>query len=85
MDIIAKGFDIETQQYLDLSENLPNKQATWNKWNTNFYDPELWQISRILRQLERIIKYHKRGYNTDAVVHKYIDLIRQSTGVSKYI
>ena len=77
MDIIAKGFDIETQQYLDLSENLPNKQATWNKWNTNFYDPELWQISRILRQLERVIKYHKRGYNTDAVVRKYIELIDQ--------
>lgn len=75
IDIVAKGFDIETQQYLDLSENLPNKQATWNKWNTNFYDPELWAISRILRQLERVIKYHKRGYNTDLVVYKYIELI----------
>lgn len=75
MDIISKGYDIETGQYLDLSENLSNKQATWNKWNTNFYDPELWQISRILRQLERVIKYHKRGYNTDAVCLKYIELI----------
>lgn len=75
MDIICKAYDIETRQYLDLSENLPNKQATWNKWNTNFYDPELWQISRILRQLERVIKYHKRGYNTDAVCIKYIELI----------
>lgn len=75
IDIICKAYDIETRQYLDLSENLPNKQATWNKWNTNFYDPELWQISRILRQLERVIKYHKRGYNTDAVCIKYIELI----------
>lgn len=75
MDIIAKGYDIETRQYLDLSEKLPNKQATWNKWNTNFYDPELWQIGRILRQLERVIKYHKRGFNTDAVCVKYIELI----------
>lgn len=75
MDIISKGYDIQTKQYLDLSENLPNKQATWNKWNTNFYDPELWQISRILRQLERVVKYHKRGYNTDAVCIKYIELI----------
>jgi hypothetical protein len=75
IDIVAKGFDIETQQYLDLSENLPDKQATWNKWNTNFYDPELWAISRILRQLERVIKYHKRGYNTDALCIKYIELI----------
>lgn len=75
MDIICKAYDIETRQYLDLSEHLPNKQATWNKWNTNFYDPELWQIGRILRQLERVIKYHKRGYNTDAVCIKYIELI----------
>jgi len=75
IDIICKAYDIETRQYLDLSENLPNKQATWNKWNTNFYDPELWQIGRILRQLERVIKYHKRGYNTDAVCIKYIELI----------
>ena len=75
MDIISKGYDIQTKQYLDLSENLQNKQATWNKWNTNFYDPELWQISRILRQLERVVKYHKRGYNTDAVCIKYIELI----------
>ena len=75
MDIIAKGYDIQTKQYLDLSEKLPNKQATWNKWNPNFYDPELWQISRILRQLERVVKYYKRGYNTDAVCLKYIELI----------
>jgi len=75
MDIISKGYDIESGQTLDLSEHLPKKQATWNKWNTNFYDPELWQISRILRQLQRVIKYHKRGYNTDAVCTKYIELI----------
>lgn len=75
IDIICKGYDIETRQYLDLTEKLPNKQATWNKWNPNYYDPELWQISRILRQLERIIKYYKRGYDTDPVCIKYIELI----------
>lgn len=75
LDIICKGYDIQTRQYLDLSEGLPDKQATWNKWNVNFYDPELWQISRILRQLQRVIKYYKRGYNTDAVCVKYIELI----------
>ena len=75
IDIISKGYDIETKQYLDLSEHLPKKQVTWNKWNTKFYSTDLWQISRILRQLERVIKYHKRGYNTDAVCLKYIDLI----------
>jgi len=75
MDIISKGFDIETQQYLDLSEKNKDKVATWNKWNSAFYSTEIWQISRILRQLERCFKYHRRGYNTDPLVKKYIELI----------
>jgi hypothetical protein len=75
MDIICKGYDLQTKQYLDLSENLPNKKTTWNKWNTAFYSNEIWDISKILRQLERCFKYHKRGYNTDDIVLKYIELI----------
>lgn len=75
LDIICKGYDIETKQYLDLSENKGTKIATWNKWNTAFYGGEIWQISRVLRQMERVIKYHKRGYNTDAVALRYIELI----------
>ena len=75
MDIICKGYDIETKQFLDLSENGDTKVATWNKWNTAFYTSEVWQINKILRQLERVFKYHKRGYNMDALVLKYIDLI----------
>lgn len=74
LDIICKGYDIQTKKFLNLSENN-DKIATWNKWNTNFYSDEIWQVSRILRQLERCFKYHKRGYNTDLVVLKYIDLI----------
>jgi hypothetical protein len=74
MDIICKGYDIETKQYLDLSENL-GKIATWNKWNTSFYTEEVWQINRVLRQLERCFKYYNRGYNVDKVVIKYIELI----------
>lgn len=78
MNIISKGYDIETKQYLDLTEDSQEtKIASWNKWNTTFYSPELWQISRILRQIERVIKYHKRGYNTDNVILKYIELINQ--------
>jgi len=75
IDIICKGYDIETNQYLDLSQNLPDNQVTWNKWNTAYYSHEIWKISRILRQLERCFKYYKRGYNTDLVVLKYIELI----------
>lgn len=75
LDIICKGFDIQTKKYLDLSEGLPDKTATWNKWNTAYYSNEIWAISRILRQLTRCLKYHHRGYNTDAIVLKYIELI----------
>ena len=75
MDIICKGYDIQTKQYLDLSENGDTKIATWNKWNTTFYSEEIWKMSRILRQLERCFKYHKRGYDTDEVILKYIDIL----------
>lgn len=75
LDIISKGYDIQTKKYLDLSEHLPNKTATWNKWNTSFYSSEVWELSRLLRQLERCFKYHKRGYNTDQVVKRYMKLI----------
>ena len=74
LDIISKGYDIETKQYLDLSQGLPDKVATWNKWNTTYYSDEIWAMSRILRQLTRCFKYHKRGYNTDAIVLKYIEI-----------
>lgn len=78
MDVITKCYDTFIQQEIDLTYgSTKSKIVSWNRHNQNFHDPELWQISRILRQLERIIKYHKRGYNTDAVVHKYIDLINQ--------
>lgn len=76
MNIIAKGYDIETKSVLDLSDMEPgSKVATWNKWNTSYYSGEVWQISRILRQMERCFKYHRRGYDTDAIVIKYIELI----------
>jgi hypothetical protein len=75
LDIISKGYDILSGQYLNLSQNLPDKKATWNKWNTTYYSEEIWEINRILRQLQRCFKYHNRGYNTDAVVIKYIELI----------
>ena len=76
LDIICKGYDTYLQKELDLTgDSTTTKIASWNRWNSNYYESELWQISRILRQLNRVFKYHKRGYNTDAVVHKYIELI----------
>lgn len=75
MDIICKGYDIQSKQLLDLSENKGKKVATWNKWNKTYYSDEVWKMSRILRQLERCFKYYRRGYDTDAVVRKYIEIL----------
>jgi len=74
LNIICKGYDLQTKEYLDLTTN-PGKIANYNKWNPAFQSTEIWSVSRILRQLERCFKYHKRGYNTDAVMLKYIELI----------
>lgn len=76
MDIICKGIDIQSGKILDLSENNGEKVATWNKWNKSFYNPNIWAVSRILRQFGRVIKYQKRGYNTDAMTHKYIEILQ---------
>lgn len=75
IDIICMGYDLKSKKILDLSENKSTKVATWNKWNKLFYDPNIWAISRILRQFERVIKYHKRGYNTDLIALKYKELL----------
>lgn len=76
IDIICKGYDLKTKEYLDLSgDSQQTKLANYNKWNPAFQSNEVWSVSRILRQLERCFKYYKRGYNTDSVIRKYIELI----------
>lgn len=76
MDIICKAYCLQAKQYLDLTGNSgETKIANVNRWNPAFNSDEIWQISRILRQLERCFKYYKRGWNTDLVILKYISLI----------
>ena len=76
MDIICKGYDIKSKQYLDLTNGSTiTKVASWNKWNPAYISDEIWRVSRILRQLERCFKYYKRGYNTDPVVLKYLEIM----------
>jgi hypothetical protein len=76
MDIISKGYDTFLEKELDLTGNSTiTKIADWNKWNPAYYSGEIWQINRILRQLDRCFKYYKRGYNVDNVIKKYIELI----------
>lgn len=76
MDIISRGYDLEAKKMLDLSipGNIENKIASCNVWNTKFNEPELWEVNSLLRQIERVIKYYRRGYNTDAVMIKYMEL-----------
>jgi hypothetical protein len=75
MDIICNGFDIETQQYLDLTYGSTiTKVANYNRWNPHFKSNEIWQISRLLRQSERVFKYSKRNINTDNMAKLYIEL-----------
>jgi len=77
MDIVAIGYDLQTKQTLDLGNinNRKNKIADWNKYNIAFYSNNLWDEQKLLRQLDRIFKYYKRGYNTDLVVLKYIEIM----------
>ena len=74
LDIVATAYDIQTKQNLSLRENLGEKVATWNKWNRSFYTNDTWDTWRLLRQFERCIKYHKRGYDVTLVVDKYIEI-----------
>ena len=75
MDIISIGYDLKTKKTLDLSEHIEGK-ATWNKWNKSFYNPNIWAVSRILRQFERVVKYYNRGYNTDEITLKYKEILQ---------
>lgn len=78
MDLISVGYCLKAQRTLDLSrDSHKTKIVHPNIWNPAFNSDETWQISGILRQLDRVIKYHKRGYNTDAVAQKYLELINK--------
>lgn len=76
MNIICKAYDIASKEVLDLTNNT-GKVADWNRWNSAYYDFNIWRVGRLLRQVERCIKYYNRGYDTDKIILKYIDLIRE--------
>lgn len=74
MDILAKGYDLETGNTLDLTKGA-GKVVSWNTYNTSYHDTSIWDTNKLLRQLDRCFKYHERGYDTDLVVVKYITII----------
>lgn len=78
MNIICKGYDLKTKQILDLTDGSTiTRIADVNKWNTTFYDPTIWNVSKLLRQFTRNIKYSRnpRNINTDNVTKKYREIL----------
>lgn len=78
LDILCKAYDLKSKNLLDLtnpSYNSITKTVSWNKWNKSFMEPNIWSLGRILRQFERVVKYHNRGFNTDLVTMKYKEII----------
>jgi hypothetical protein len=76
MDILCKGYDIKTKETLDLTHGSQDmKVASWNTYNTDYYNYKMWSTVKFLRQFPRAVKYHERDYNTDLVVLKYIEMI----------
>lgn len=76
LDIVAVGYDIKTGKTLNLRETT-GLECTWNKWNSSFYQNEFWSTKRLLRQFERNIKYHERGYDLSTVTDKYISIVEE--------
>lgn len=72
-DIVACGYDIQTGKTLSLRETT-GKECTWNKWNPFYSNLDAWNVRRLLRQFDRVIKYNNRGYNMTSVVDKYIEM-----------
>lgn len=72
-DIVACGYDIQTGKTLSLRETT-GKECTWNKWNPFYSNLDVWNVRRLLRQFDRVIKYTNRGYNMASVVDKYIEM-----------
>lgn len=75
LNIICKGFDLQTGKMLDLSDYTGDKIVKINEWNRDYFDFNLWNSNRLLRQSIRGFKYFLRGYNVDSVIITYNNLI----------
>ena len=83
LDIIATGYDIKTGRTISLRETS-GLEGTWNRWNKSFYQTEFWSTKRLLRQFERNIKYHERGYDLSSVTDKYISIVEEIIKTENY-
>jgi hypothetical protein len=83
LDIIASAYDIKTKKTISLRES-EGLTGTWNRWNNSFYKTNFWNVKRLLRQFERIIKYTDRGYDLSSVTDKYIELVEEILRTENY-
>jgi hypothetical protein len=75
-DLIAQGYCLQTKQYLSLRKST-GMVVNWNVFNTSFYKSDYWSVKRLLRQFDRNIKYHERGYDLSQVTDKYISIVEE--------
>lgn len=75
LNIICKGFDIQAGKMLDLSDYNGDMVAKINEWNRDYFDFNLWNANRLLRQSTRCFKYFLRGYNVDSAIITYNNII----------
>ena len=79
LDIICKGYCLQAKETLDLTgDSVTTRIANINKWNPRYNSDNIWDLSRVFRQFSRVIKYHNRKYNTDAVAIKYKELLEKA-------
>lgn len=71
-DIVARGYDLVTKQFIDLSEN-DGKNVYLLKHNPVFINPNELSNHRLYRVLQRIYKYHQRGFNMEQPTNKFIE------------
>lgn len=78
MSIIMKGYDISKGLYCDMRTlcSTDTKVAMPNYLNRNINDhPSRFNLNRLLRQWDRVIKYYNRGFDTRPMAKYYLDCI----------
>jgi hypothetical protein len=72
MSIVCIGYDMESGQLADIRGEFPN-EAKLNPWRKTNYSR--WEVSRFLRQYDRLDKYASRGYDVTLARQGYVDII----------
>lgn len=72
MSIVMQGYDIQTHTFHDLRCGDP-MVAVPNPLRR--HDCVSWTVRKWIRQFDRVVKYHNRGYDTRSVAKFYLEMI----------